>query len=144
MIAPNHIRAAGLVLLAFVVAGHAARAQDFSPFVETTGWGAYDLYRDTLLCNAVLARAMAGEADRERQPRLEQGVAYTAGFALFLLETGDVVDPGGTILAPESFSGDRQRSDADWQAILLSLDGGGIAAEAETARCLRLYGHPWE
>jgi len=144
MISPNHIRAAGLVLVAFVVAGTAARAQDFSPFVRPTGRGAYDLYRDTLLCNVVLERAIWAEPESDWRPQLEQGLTYTAGFALFLLESGNVVDMSGAILAPDNLPIDRRNARADWQAVVFSLEETGETPEAEIARCLRLYGHDWE
>lgn len=139
---PNRI--ACLSLVAAVTGASPVHAQDFSPYFETTGRGAYDLYRDTLLCNVVLKRAIRAEPESDWRPQLEQGLTYTADFALFLLESGNVVDTGGTILTPDSLPADRQEADAAWQAILVSFEDGGEAVDAEMARCLRLYGHERE
>lgn len=119
-------------------------ARDFSPYLETTGLGAYDLYRDAVWCGAVLERDIETAPDSERRPHLEQGVSYTHNFALFVLESGDVVYPAGTILAADDLPVTRQNARAGWLAVLDTLGDRGETAEAEIARCLRLYGHEWE
>jgi hypothetical protein len=141
---PTDIRAGLFVLIAAVISGATASAQEYSPFLEATGQGPYDLYRDTLLCNAVLEGAIEAEPEADRRPQLEQGVTYTAGFAGFLLTTGNVVGAGGEVLSAAALPTNRLDAHAEWQAILLSLNDGGEAAEAEIDRCLRLYGHEWE
>lgn len=139
---PNRIACFALIAAAMNVSP--AHAQDFSPFLETTGKGAYDLYRDTVLCSAVLEHAIEAEPESERRPQLDKGATYTAGFARFLLESGKVVDMDGAILSPDKLPIDRRNARADWQAVLISLDEGKVTREAEIARCLRLYGHDWE
>lgn len=119
-------------------------AQNFSPYLQQTGKGAYDLYRDALLCGAVLEREIETAPEGERRAHLEKGVDYTRNFALFMLESGNVVDPAGAILTPEDLPVARQNARADWQAILDKLGEEGETAEAEIARCLSLYGHDWE
>ena len=47
-------RIACLALALAAMSAPVALAQDFSPYLKTTGRGAYDLYNDTVLCNAVL------------------------------------------------------------------------------------------
>lgn len=122
----------------------AAHAQSFSPFLEVTGRGAYDQYRDTLLCGAVLQEALAdGEPDPSQRILLEKGVIYTEGFARFVLESGNVVDTNGTILTPDSLPADQDRTQADWQAVRAGLDEADEAPAAEIARCLMLFGHDW-
>ena len=137
-------RIACLALVVSAMSTPVAVAQDFSPYFETTGRGAYDLYNDTVLCNAVLERAFEAEPESEQLPLLEKGIDYTVNFALFLLETGDVVDMSGAILAPGNLPIDRRNARADWQAVLSSLEDEGEAPDAEIVRCLRLYGHDWE
>lgn len=117
-------------------------AQDFSPYMETTGRGAYDQYWDALLCNAVLEREIETTPDSERRPHLEQGAGYTANFALFLLESGNVVDRAEVILAPDTLPIDRHEARADWGAMLDTLEHEAV--KAEIGRCLRLYGHEWK
>lgn len=133
-----------LALSVVAASAPAALAQDFSPYFETTGRGAYDLYNDTVLCSAVLERALESQPAREQRPELEKGVNYTVNFALFLLEGGNVVDMSGAILAPDNLPTDRRNAHADWQAVLFSLEEEGETPDAEIARCLRLYGHDWE
>lgn len=133
-----------IACLALVVAAMSAStvlAQDFSPYFETTGRGAYDLYNDTVLCNAVLERAIEAEPESELLPLLEMGIDYTVNFALFLLESGDVVDESGAILAPDVLPIDRRNARANWQVVLTSLKEADETPDAEVARCLRLYGH---
>ena len=137
-------RIACLALTLAAMSAPMALAQDFSPYFETTGRGAYDLYNDTVLCSAVLERALEAEPESEQLPLLEKGIDYTVNFALFLLETGDVVDMSGAILAPDNLPIDRRNARADWQAVLSSLEDEGEAPDAEIVRCLRLYGHDWE
>ncbi|MBW7862671.1 MAG: hypothetical protein H3C33_16450 [Rhodocyclaceae bacterium] len=139
---PNRI--ACIPLIAVAISTPVALAQDFSPYFKTTGRGAYDLYNDTVLCSAVLERAIEPEPESEQLPLLEKGIDYTVNFALFLLESGDVVDMSGAILAPDNLPIDRRNARADWQAVLFSLEDEGETPEAEIARCLRLYGHDWE
>lgn len=133
-----------LALITIAMSAPAVYAQDFSPYFETTGRGAYDLYRDTLLCSAVLERALETEPESEQRSELEKGVTYTANFALFLLESGNVVATGGSIRTPHKLAADRQERRTDWQAVLSSLEKTGETPDAEIARCLRLYGHDWE
>lgn len=135
------LRTGCLVLIALAMGAAPARAQDFSPFFETSGRGAVDLYHDALLCNLVLERALRIEAEGERRPLIEQGVSYTADLALFMLASGTVVEASGTILTPDRLSADRQDTESAWQEILASLADHGEAEVAETARCLRLYAH---
>lgn len=137
-------RIACLALVVSAMSTPVAVAQDFSPYFETTGRGAYDLYNDTVLCNAVLERALEAEPESKQRPQFEKGIAYTVNFALFLLESGDVVDMSGAILAPDNLPIDRRNARADWQAVLFSLEDEGETPDAEIARCLRLYGHDWE
>ncbi len=139
---PNRI--ACIPLIAVAMSTPVALAQDFSPHFKTTGRGAYDLYNDTVLCSAVLERAIEAEPESEQLPLLEKGIDYTVNFALFLLESGNVVDMSGAILAPDNLPIDRRNARADWQAVLFSLEDEGETPEAEIARCLRLYGHDWE
>src|SRR5690606_31459138 len=137
-------RIACLALTLAAMSAPMALAQDFSPYFETTGRGAYDLYNDTVLCNAVLERAFEAEPKSKQRAQIEQGINYTASFAQFLLESGDVVDMSGAILAPDNLPIDRRNARADWQAVLSSLEDEGEAPDAEIGRCLRLYGHDWE
>ncbi len=137
-------RIACLALALAAMSAPVALAQDFSPYFKTTGRGAYDLYNDTVLCNAVLERALEAEPESEQLLLLEKGIDYTVNFALFLLESGDVVDMSGAILAPDNLPIDRRNARADWQAVLFSLEDEGETPDAEIARCLRLYGHDWE
>ena len=137
-------RIACLALTLAAMSAPMALAQDFSPYFKTTGRGAYDLYNDTVLCSAVLERALEAEPESEQLPLLEKGIDYTASFALFLLESRDVVDMSGAILAPDNLPIDRRNARADWQAVLSSLEDEGEAPDAEIVRCLRLYGHDWE
>ena len=122
----------------------AASAQNFSPYFKTTGRGAYDQYNDTVLCSAVLERAIADEPESEQSPHLEMGVNYTVNFAVFLLESGNVVDMSGAILAPDNLPIDRRNARTDWQTVLFSLEEAGETPDAEVARCLSLFGHTWE
>lgn len=119
-------------------------AQGFSPYLETTGRGAYDQYRDAVWCGAVLEREIEAAPDAGRRPHLEQGADYTRNFALLMLESGDVIDPAGTILAPDDLPVARQKALAGWQAVLDTRGNNGESVEAEIARCLSLYGHDWE
>ena len=137
-------RIARLTLIAAAMSAPTAHAQDFSPYYETTGRGAYDLYNDTVLCSAVLERALEAEPEDEQRPQIEKGINYTVNFATFLLESGNVVDMSGAILAPDNLPIDRRNARADWQAVLSSLEDEGDTPDAEIARCLRLYGHEWE
>lgn len=119
-------------------------AQNFSPYIETTGRGAYDQYQDALLCGAMLEWEIEAVPDSARRPHLEQGVSYTRNFALFLLESGNVVYPADTILAPDHLPTAQQNARADWRAVLDTLEAAGETPEAEIARCLSLYGYDWE
>lgn len=119
-------------------------AQNFSPHIETTGWGAYDQYRDTILCGAVLEREIETAPYIARRPHLDQGVSYTRNFALFLLESGNVAEATGSILAPDDLPIAQQNARTDWQAMVDALEEDGETMEAEIARCLKLYGHDWE
>lgn len=92
----------------------------------------------------MLERAFEAEPKSKQRPELEKGVNYTVNFALFLLESRDVVDMSGAILAPDNLPIDRRNARADWQAVLSSLEDEGEAPDAEIGRCLRLYGHDWE
>ncbi|WP_186398194.1 hypothetical protein [Stappia sp. P2PMeth1] len=139
---PNRI--ASLALIAATMSAPVALAQDFSPYFKTTGRGAYDLYNDTVLCSAVLERALETDPQGEQRPEFGKGITYTVNFARFLLESGDVVDMSGAILAPGNLPVDRRNARADWQAVLFSLEEEGETPDAEIARCLRLYGHDWE
>lgn len=139
---PNRVACLALVVAA--MSAPVALAQDFSPYLKTTGRGAYDLYNDTVLCNAVLERAFEAGPEDEQRAQIEQGINYTASFAQFLLESGDVVDMSGAILAPDNLPIDRLNARADWQVVLSSLEDEGETPDAEIARCLRLYGHDWE
>lgn len=137
-------RIACLALITIAIGAPAALAQDFSPYLETTGRGAYDLYNDTVLCNAVLDWAVEIEPESEQRPQLDKGLTDTVNFALFLLESGNVVDTGGAVLAPDNLPIDRQERRTDWRAVLSSLAETDETPDAEIARCLRLYGHDWE
>jgi hypothetical protein len=139
---PNRI--ACIPLIAVAMSTPVALAQDFSPYFKTTGRGAYDLYNDTVLCSAVLERAIEAAPESEQLPLLEKGIGYTVNFALFLLGSGNVVDMSGAILAADNLPIDRRNARADWQAVLFSLEDEDETPEAEIARCLRLYGHDWE
>src|SRR5690606_41867768 len=113
-------RIACLALALAAMSAQVAMAQDFSPYLKTTGRGAYDLYNDTVLCNAVLERAIEAEPESELLPLLEMGIDYTVNFALFLLESGDVVDESGAILAPDVLPIDRRNGRANGQVVLTS------------------------
>lgn len=131
-------------LAAATVGAPAALAQNFSPFLERSGKGAYDLYRDALLCNAALEQAIEAGTKAEEAGRLEQGLDYTANFALFLLDTGDVVAPGGAILDRDHMPDAQSAARAAWRAALLALERRGETADPEIARCLAVFGRKWE
>lgn len=135
---------AGIAVALGILLASPLSAQNFSPHMETTGRGAYDQYRDTILCGAVLEREIETVPDGARRPHLEQGASYTRNFALFMLESGNVVDVVGVILAPGNLPVDWRDARADWRAILETLGQEGETVEAEIARCLGLYGHAWE
>lgn len=137
-------RLAGIAVAMSLLSASPLSAQDFSPYVQRTGKGAYDLYSDALLCGAVLEWEIETAPDDERRPRLEQGVNYARNFALFMLESGNVVDVAGTILTPGDLPVDQQKAYADWQSILDALEQEGETPDAEIDRCLRIYGHEWE
>lgn len=143
----SHAPIASIAVLATLLASEAF-AQNFSSHFKTTGRGAYDLYNDTVLCSAVLERAIqeAGP-ESEQRAQLEKGINYTVNFALFLLESGNVVDMSGAILAPDNLPIDRRNARDDWRAVVYSLEEESRmpdAGEAEVARCLSLFGHDWE
>lgn len=135
---------AGIVLALGLLAASPLSAQNFSPYLETTGRGAHDQYRDTLLCSAVLEREIETAPDGARRSHLERGVLYTHNFALFMLATGNVVDGRGAILPADSLSVDRHDAQARWRAVLDEPGRDGATVEAEIVRCLGLYGHDWE
>lgn len=137
-------RLAGTMVASGLLSASPLSAQEFSPYVHQTGKGAYDLYNDALLCAAVLEREIEAAPDNERRRQLEQGIDYARNFALFMLESGDVVDVAGATLAPDNLPVDRQKAYADWQSIFDALEREGETPDAEIDRCLRLYGHEWE
>lgn len=145
MISKRSRRQIGIAVALALLVALPLSAQDFSPHFKTTGKGAYDLYNDTVLCSAVMERAIEVDPHGEQGPHLERGINYSVNFALFLLASGDVVDMSGAILAPDNLPIDRRNARSDWQAVLLSsLEEEEETATAEIARCLRLYGHDWK
>ncbi len=125
----------------------AAHPQSFSPHFETTGRGAFDQYNDTLLCNTVLESAVAAASESAQRAHLERGVNYTRNFARFLLESGNIVDTDGHVLAPDALSGDLLQVQAKWQTMVQTLEAAGDMPDAEDAeinRCLSLFGHDWD
>jgi hypothetical protein len=147
MTAGSRAPIASIAALVTTLFASAALAQTFSPHFKTTGRGAYDLYNDTVLCSAVLERAIQAGPESERRAQLEKGIDYTVNFALFLLESGNVVDMSGAVLAPDNLPVDRRNAHNDWRAVVYSLEEEGKmpdAGEAEVARCLSLFGHDWE
>ena len=117
----------------------AAVGQGVSPWLERTGRGPYDQYRDTLFCHAVLERALAADPARPEGERIAGSLGYTAGFAAFLLESATVTAADGAILGPERIDPDTEAARAIWDAVLRSEDGAAAAA-VELARCLATYG----
>ncbi len=117
------------------------RAQEFSPYLQQTGKGAYDLYKDALLCAAVLEWEIEKAPDNEQRPRLEQGTNYARNLALHMLESGNVVNLAGAILMPRNLPVDLKKAGSDWQAV---LEQKGADTVPEVERCLRLYGHDWD
>lgn len=133
--------------LAIAQLASTALAQNFSPHFETTGRGAYDQYNDTVLCSAVLEWAIEAAPDSARLQLLEKGINYSINFALLVLESGNVVDMSGAILAADNLPIDRRNARADWRAVAYTLEDEGKmpeAGEAEVTRCLDLFGHDWE
>lgn len=122
----------------------AALAQNFSPHFKTTGKGPIDQYNDAVLCSAVLEREIEAMPEGNERQRLEKGINYTLNFALFLLDSSNVVDVTGAVLTPENLPIDRRNARFDWQVVLLSLEDEGKTPEAEIARCLVVYGYNWE
>lgn len=116
-------------------------AQEFSPYLPQTGKGAYDLYKDALLCAAVLEWEIKKVPDNEQRPRLEQGTNYARNLALHMLESGNVVDLAGAILMPRNLPVDLKKAGSDWQAVLKQEPTDTVP---EVERCLRLYGHDWD
>ena len=139
-----HVLVACAVALAAASYAPTAPARNFSPHLDTTGRGAFDQYNDAVLCNAVLEREIETVPDSGRRPHLEKGVHYTRNFALFMLESGNVVDVAGAILTSGNLPVDRQKAYADWQSIFDALEQEGETPDDEIARCLRIYGHDWE
>lgn len=117
----------------------AAQAQDFSPHFDTTGRGAYDLYRDAVRCSALLEGEAAALPVGDARAQAEQGVRDARGLALFMLGTGDVVDDAGLVLGPLHYGADLERARAAWEPVLRALDDASAARQAEAARCLRVY-----
>jgi len=128
----------GLVGLATALAP-GVLAQNFSPYFETTGRGAYDLYNDAVACSALLEGQSAHRTRGEDRAQLKTGAREARDLALFLLGSGTVVDESGAVLAPDNLSIDLRNARSDWVAVLLSIEDEGGTPEAETARCLSLY-----
>lgn len=130
------------VLLASQMSGSVAQT-GFSPYFERTGKGAFDQYRNTLLCAAILERALLAEQDPIRKEKLQQGVEYAIGFAGYVLESGNVVEPGGVILRPDNLAADRTFARNKWHDIANSLEQQDKSAILEELWCLQQYGHKW-
>lgn len=113
-------------------------AQEFSPYLQRTGKGAYDLYKDALICVVVLAQEIQAAPDSAQCPNLETAIGNARSLALLLLESGNVVDLTGAILMRDNLVADQQKADSDWQA---RLETQGEDTGPEVDRCWRLYGH---
>jgi len=124
----------GLPAAALALLVTQAGAQDLSPHLDRSGRGALDLYRDALLCQAAL------EILQGTDPLLRPGVEAAGNFAAFLLRTGDVVAENGTVLGPGALAADLSAARALWQELGTTASETQALAEAEAARCLRLYG----
>jgi len=116
-----------------------ALAQNFSPYFETTGEGAYDIYNDAVLCTVVLEGQAEAIPDGDERKRLHDDANDARNFALHMLESGQVVDVTGAILAADNLPIDLRNARFDWQVVLLSLEDENQNSEAEVARCRRLY-----
>jgi len=132
----NGLAAALFLATAFVPA---AMAQNFSPYFETTGRGAYDLYNDAVACSTLLEGQAADMSRVEERERLEVGARDARDFALFMLGTGNVVDNSGAILAPDNLEIDLRNARFDWVVVLHSIEDEGETPDAEVARCLSIY-----
>jgi hypothetical protein len=116
-----------------------AKAQEFSPYFETTGRGAYDLFRDALLCSALIKLVLDTDSDHPDPGLLATTRADTEDFARFLLDTGNVIDRDGAILSAEDLGGARRTAQTDWEERFVALREDREAMAAEIDRCLRLY-----
>jgi hypothetical protein len=121
-----------LAALTVAFLGTAAGAQDYSPYLETTGRGAFDLYTQAVWCAGVLEQTAAAPAGMPAT-----ALSWTLDFAQFLLDTGDVVDPDGMTLSPDRLDPDLAAARERWQAV---RDMTPEAADAEALRCLRVFG----
>jgi hypothetical protein len=116
-----------------------ALAQNFSPYFETTGEGAYDIYNDAVLCTVVLEFQAEAIPDGDERKRLHDDANDARNFALHMLESGQVVDVTGAMLAADNLPIDLRNARFDWQVVLLSLEDENKNSDAEVARCRRLY-----
>lgn len=129
----SRLAASASALLASTFLVTLALAQDYSPYLETTGRGAFDLYRQAVWCGAVLEQAQAAAPDAA----LSTGLSQTLDFAAFMLATGDVVDTGGTVLSSESLAPDLEQARDLWNSVREATAGAEVE---EIARCLRVFG----
>lgn len=140
---PGPLAGIAVALAGFLFASPLS-AQEFSPYTPRTGQGAYDQYNDAVWCGAVLERESEAAPDAERRSQIDRGLNYARNFALFMLDSRDVVDPAGRILAADHLPAAWEKARAGWQAVLDTLAEKGETPEAEIARCLRIYGHDWD
>ena len=134
--------AAAMLTLAVVLAGPqmgAALAQNFSPYFETTGDGPLDIYNDAVLCTALLEGEFETLPDGVERWRIDNGSRDAREFALFMLDSGNVVDVTGANLGPDNLPIDLRNARSDWQVKLLSFEDEGETPDAEILRCLDLY-----
>jgi len=113
----------------------------FSPYFERSGKGSFDQYRNTLLCAAIMEHALVTEQDPARKEKLQQGIEYAIRFAIYILERGNVVEPGGVILDPGNLPADRTKAQNRWRDIADSLEQQDRSAKLEELWCLQQYGH---
>jgi hypothetical protein len=118
--------------LAVAFFGTAAGAQEYSPYLETTGRGAFDLYTQAVWCAGVLEQTAAVPEGMQ-----STALSQTLDFARFMLDTGDVVDPDGTTLSPDRLDPDLAAAREGWQAV---RDMTPEATGPEALRCLRVFG----
>ena len=116
-----------------------ALAQNFSPYFETTGEGALDLYNDAVLCSVVLERQVEAIPEGDERNLLTDDADAARAFALQMLESGQVVDVTGAILDADNLPIDLRNARFDWQVVVHSLEDEDRTPDAEILRCRNVY-----